>query len=138
METHACDLADPKAVQVGGRCCLPMGKHPSIGPGLPPSYGTLPRPANCLLSHRTPFQALADKLAGMGVTCLINNAGVFLGGDDDPLKGAHFLLRCLRMCSLAQGRQAQPAMVHRLLQLCRACLWAHNRLSPAAVPTLPV
>lgn len=23
----------------------------------------------------------------MGVTCLINNAGVFLGGEDDPLKG---------------------------------------------------
>lgn len=64
---------------------MPFGRTPSIDPGLPPSYGARPRPANCLLPHHLPFQALGDKLEGMGVTCLINNAGVSLGGEDDPL-----------------------------------------------------
>ncbi|PRW59908.1 acetoin dehydrogenase [Chlorella sorokiniana] len=40
----------------------------------------------CDLADAKAVQALGDKLAGMGVTCLINNAGVFLGGEDDPLK----------------------------------------------------
>ncbi|EFN54113.1 hypothetical protein CHLNCDRAFT_135473 [Chlorella variabilis] len=46
VDTHSCDLADPKAVQT-----------------------------------------LGEKLAGQGVDVAIMNAGVFVGGEDDPLKG---------------------------------------------------
>lgn len=53
--------------------------------------------------HSTNAQSCAEKLAGKGVDIAIMNAGVFVGGPDDPLKGGAAGspgLRCRTCCGL--------------------------------------
>ena len=130
VETLACDLADPKAVQVSRRRRWNPGYGGAHRVDLPPLQRRLPAPA---LTH---WQALGDRLAGMGVTCLVANAGVFYGGEDDPLKGGQGA--AAKHCNPAAAARLQASCAPTLRPCGAPCTCPIAGAPPLpAAPTLP-